>query len=91
MLGGKRSSLGGSFFEIEQATLHGRAHQTCGGRSLNDDVIDKLITLLVNAGNGARVSDGVDRPETPVSDVFPYLAPPTSSVPRIDVQGLLRQ
>jgi hypothetical protein len=78
-----------SFFEIEQATLHGRAHQTCGGRSLNDDVIDKELTLLVNAGNGARVSDGVDRPETPVSDVFPYLAPPTS-LPRANLQGLLR-
>ena len=79
-----------SYFEIEQATLDGRAHQTCGGRSLNDDVIDKELTLLVNAGNGARVSDGVDRPEKPVSDVFPYLAPPTSSVPQIDVQGLLK-
>ena len=33
-----------SFFEIEQATLDGRTHQTCGGRSLNDDVIDKLLT-----------------------------------------------
>jgi hypothetical protein len=79
-----------SFFEIEQATLDGRAHQTCGGRSLNDDVIDKELTLLVNAGNGARVSDGVDRPEKPVSDVFPYLAPPTSSLPRVNLQGLLR-
>ena len=39
-----------SFFEIEQATLDGRTHQTCGGRSLNDDVIDKLLTLLVNGG-----------------------------------------
>ena len=66
-----------SFFEIEQATLDGRAHQTCGGRSLNDDVIDKLLTLLVNGGKGPRVSDGVDRPATPVSNSFPYLAPPT--------------
>jgi hypothetical protein len=66
-----------SFFEIEQTTLHGRTHQTCGGRSLNDDVMDTLFTLLVNAGNGARVSDGVDLPQTPVSDAFPYLAPPT--------------
>ena len=47
------------------------------GRSLNDDAMDTLFTLLVNAGNGARVSDGVERPQTPVSDTFPYLAPPT--------------
>ncbi len=75
-----------SFFEIEQATLDGRAHQTCGGRSLNDDVMDKLYTLLVNAGNGPRVSDGVDRPAEPISDTFPYLAPPTP-LPRGDRQG----
>jgi hypothetical protein len=75
-----------SFFEIEQATLDGRTHQTCGGRSLNDDVIDNLLTLLVNGGKGPRVSDGVDRPATPVLDVFPYQAPPTS-VPRAK-QGL---
>lgn len=66
-----------SFFEIEQATLDGRTHQTCGGRSLNDDVIDTLLTLIVNGGKGPRVSDGVDRPATAVSDVFPYQAPPT--------------
>jgi hypothetical protein len=74
-----------SFFEIEQATLDGRAHLTCGGRSLNDDVIDKELTLLVNGGKGPRVSDGVDRPQTEVSKVFPYQAPPTHQ-PR-DEQG----
>jgi hypothetical protein len=76
-----------SFFEIEQATLDGHAHQTCGGRSLNDDVIDKLLTLMVNAGKGAPVSDGVDRPATPISNVFPYQAPPTS-LPKANLQGL---
>jgi hypothetical protein len=70
-----------SFFEIEQATLNRRTHQTCGGRSLNDDFVDKLLTLLVNAGKGAPVSDGVDRPATPVSNVFPYQAPPNSIPP----------
>ena len=70
-----------SFFEIEQATLDGRAYQTCGGRSLNDDVIDKELTLLVNGGKGPRVSDGVDRPWTPVSNSFPYLAPPIHQPP----------
>src|SRR5918912_731512 len=36
-----------SFFEIERAALAGRAHATCGGRSLNDDVMDTLLTLLI--------------------------------------------
>jgi hypothetical protein len=75
-----------SFFEIEQATLNGHVHQTCGGRSLNDDVMDTLYTLLVNAGNGPRVSDGVDQPTKPASDAFPYLAPPTP-LPQGDRQG----
>ena len=69
-----------SFFEIEQATLNGRTHQTCGGRSLNDDFVDKLLTLLVNAGKGAPVSDGVDRPATPVSNAS-LQAPPNSIPP----------
>jgi hypothetical protein len=77
-----------SFFEIEQATLDGRTYQTCGGRSLSDDVIDKLLTLIVNGGKGPRVSDGVDRPATPVSDMFPYQAPPTHEPPAKQGLGL---
>lgn len=70
-----------SFFEIEQATLNGRTHQTCGGRALNDDFVDKLLTLLVNGGKGTPVSDGVDRPANPISNVFPYQAPPNTIPP----------
>ena len=77
-----------SFFEIEQATLNGQTYQTCGGRSLSDDVIDKLLTLIVNGGKGPRVSDGVDRPATPVSDMFPYQAPPTHEPPAKQGLGL---
>jgi hypothetical protein len=65
-----------SFFEIERAALQGRPHQTCGGRSLNDDVMDTLYTLWVNAGTGPRISDHVDGPAVPTSRSFPYLAPP---------------
>ena len=42
----------GSFLEIELAARRGEAHTTCGGRTLNDDVIDTLFTQLVNAGHG---------------------------------------
>lgn len=65
-----------SFFEIEWAMLQGRPHATCGGRSLNDDMMDTLDTLLINGGNGPRISDGVDQATQPASQVFPYLAPP---------------
>jgi Domain of unknown function (DUF4331) len=64
-----------SFLEIERATLTGRAHSSCGGRSLNEDVMDALYTLYINGGNGPRISDGVDQATRPASRVFPYLAP----------------
>jgi hypothetical protein len=65
-----------SYLEIERAMLQDRAPTTCGGRSLNDDFVDTYLTLLVNAGNGPRISDGVDHATVPASRVFPYLAPP---------------
>jgi hypothetical protein len=71
----------GSFLEIELAALAGKAHETCGGRALNDDVIDTLFTQLVNAGNGPVIRDGVDRATRPASRVFPYLAAPNPDPP----------
>jgi hypothetical protein len=65
-----------SFLEIERAMLQGREHATCGGRSPNEDVMDTLYTLLVNAGGGPRIGDGVDRATAPAARAFPYLAPP---------------
>ncbi len=72
----------GSFLEIERAAQAGQTHQTCGGRSLNDDVMDTLFTLWVNGGNGPRISDGVDRGTNPATDDFPYLAAPNPDPPR---------
>jgi hypothetical protein len=70
-----------SYFEIERATLQGRPHETCGGRSLNENVMDTIYTLLVNAGNGQRISDGVHRATVPASEDFPYMAPPNPVPP----------
>jgi hypothetical protein len=65
-----------SYFEIEQALLQGKTHTTCGGRSPNDDIMDTLSTLLINANRGPRISDGVDQATTPAALTFPYLMPP---------------
>jgi hypothetical protein len=70
-----------SYFEIERAALAGRPHETCGGRSINDDVMDTIFTLLVNGGNGPRISDGVDRATLPASRSFPFLVPPNPTPP----------
>jgi hypothetical protein len=71
----------GSFLEIELAARRGEAHRTCGGRALNDDVMDTMFTLLVNAGNGPVIRDGVDQATRPASRAFPYLVPPNPDPP----------
>jgi hypothetical protein len=73
----------GSFLEIELAARRGQAHETCGGRALNDDVMDGLLTLLVNGGNGPLIRDGVDRSSRPAADTFPYLSPPNPTPPTL--------
>jgi hypothetical protein len=61
--------------------LKGASHETCGGRSPNDDITDTLMTMLINAGNGPRISDGVDGQAVPATHVFPYLVPPELNPP----------
>ncbi|WP_406309016.1 hypothetical protein [Streptomyces sp. NBC_00623] len=68
-------------FEIETALLAGRPHTTCGGRSLNDDIVDTLFTLLVGGIDGKRISDGVDQPTQPATRSFPYLNAPNPTSP----------
>ena len=71
----------GSFLEIELATRVGKEHETCGGRSLNDDVMDTIFTQLINAGNGPTIRDGVDQASRPGTNTFPYLAAPNPDPP----------
>ena len=71
----------GSFLEIELAQRAGREHETCGGRALNDDVMDTFFTLIVNGGDGPPIRDGVDGATRPGSRTFPYLAPPNPDPP----------
>jgi hypothetical protein len=72
----------GSFLDIEMAVRAGRPYETCGGRSVNDDVMDTLFTLWVNGGSGPPVRDGVDQSSRPAVAVFPYLAAPNPDPPR---------
>lgn len=71
-----------SYLEIERTLLKRVPHQTCGGRSLNDDCIDTFLTFMVNGGNGPRISDGVDHATASASNEFPYLAPPETNPPK---------
>ncbi|MDL9979541.1 DUF4331 family protein [Microbacterium sp. ASV49] len=71
----------GSFLEIELAAVHGRAHETCGGRALNDDMMDTWFTTFITGGNGPAIRDGVDASSRPSSQTFPYLAAPNPNPP----------
>jgi hypothetical protein len=71
----------GSFLEIELAARAAREHETSGGRALNDDVMDTIFTLLINAGTGPRIRDGVDQATMPAARAFPYLVAPNPDPP----------
>src|SRR5204863_229357 len=71
----------GSFLEIEPSLREGRAHETCGGRAPNDDVMDTIFTLMINGGNGPMIRDGVDQSTRPASHTFPYLTPANPDPP----------
>jgi Domain of unknown function (DUF4331) len=70
----------GSFLEIERALLDNRTHESAGGRWLDDDIFDELLTLLVNGGRGERLGDGVDAPSKAASQFFPYVREPNKRV-----------
>src|SRR4051812_36143128 len=71
----------GSFLEIELAARRGEPHRTCGGRTLNDDVMDTIFTLLIAGGTGPPIRHGVDRARRPAASPVPYLASPNPNPP----------
>jgi hypothetical protein len=66
----------GSFLDIERSMLDGRPHESAGGRWLDDDILDEMLTLFVNGGRGERLGDGVDAPTKPAGRSFPYVREP---------------
>ena len=49
---------------------------SAGGRWLDDDILDELLTLLVNGGRGERLGDGVPGPTSLARSSFPYVREP---------------
>jgi Domain of unknown function (DUF4331) len=77
------------YLEIETALLAGREHTTCGGRSLNHDMVDTYYTLMVGGVDGPRISDGVDQTTRPATRTFPYLVSPNPNPPELDLLGAI--
>lgn len=68
----------GNYLEIEHSIAADRQHMSAGGRWLDDDILDELLTLIVNGGRGERFGDGVDAPTKPGSLSFPYVREPNN-------------
>jgi hypothetical protein len=66
----------GNFLEIERSLVNNQPNKSAGGRWLDDDILDEMLTLFVNGGKGQRFGDGVDAPTKPASKKFPYVREP---------------
>jgi hypothetical protein len=68
-----------SHLEIEKSTLNGRPYQTGGGRTVDANVIDILLTWLVNRDR-EFLQGGATGATQPGMKVFPYLAAPNTAM-----------
>jgi hypothetical protein len=64
-----------SHLEIEKSTLNGQPYQTGGGRTVDADVIDVLLTWMVNRDR-EFLEGGTTKATKPGTANFPYLAEP---------------
>jgi hypothetical protein len=64
-----------SHLEIEKSTLNGKAYQTGGGRTVDADVIDVLLTWMVNRDR-EPLQGGTTKATKPGTKSFPYFAEP---------------
>jgi hypothetical protein len=68
-----------SHLEIEKSTINGGPYQTGGGRTVNANVIDILITWLVNRDR-EFLQGGATSATKPGTKMFPYFATPNTEV-----------
>jgi hypothetical protein len=68
-----------SHLEIEKSTLAGRPYQTGGGRTIDANVIDILLTWLVNRDR-EFLQGGATGATKPGMKAFPYFATPNTAL-----------
>jgi hypothetical protein len=64
-----------SFFEIEKSTLRGKSYETGGGRTVDSNVIDIMVTWMVN-DDKEWLQGGATSATKPGTKTFPYEASP---------------
>src|SRR5262249_31948061 len=74
---------------IQIVARHGRAYETGGGRTIDTNVIDILLTLIVNRDR-EQLRGGAAQATKPGTKTFPYFAAPDtelqSVVERVDLK-----
>jgi hypothetical protein len=68
-----------SHLEIERSTLNGRTYQTGGGRTVDANVIDVMLTWIVNRDR-EQLEGGATRATKPGTKNFPYFAAPDTEL-----------
>jgi Polyketide cyclase / dehydrase and lipid transport/Domain of unknown function (DUF4331) len=68
-----------SFLEIEKSTLHGKPYQTGGGRTIDANVVDIMMTWMVN-NDKEFLLGGSPAATKPGTKTFPYQASPNTEV-----------
>jgi len=68
-----------SHLEIEKSTIDGRPYQTGGGRTVDANAIDILLTWLVNHGREFLLG-GATGATKPGMKTFPYFATPNTEI-----------
>jgi hypothetical protein len=68
-----------SHLEIEKSTLNGQPYQTGGGRTVDADVIDVLLTWIVNRDR-EFLEGGTTKGTKPGTKNFPYFATPNTEL-----------
>jgi hypothetical protein len=73
-----------SNLEIEKSILNGRPHQTGGGRTLDCNAVDILLTWMINRDNGPFLQSPAIQATKKAENKFPYLASPNSALLKIE-------
>jgi hypothetical protein len=68
-----------SFFEIEKSTVHGKPYKTGGGRTIDANTIDIMMTWMVN-NDREFMQGGSPAATKPGTKTFPYQASPNSEL-----------
>jgi len=68
------------YFDIEYSMLRNQQNTRSGGRIPGENIINTLMTMMVNAGHGSPVVNGINSNSDIQYKKFPYLNPPASGI-----------